>query len=182
MITNEILLYAQIGPIVLFVFTLFSIYKTLGESKDATNQVLKDNIALLKDKLMLLKEESPDVLVERYAKRVKLSEEELKRTLSDKEASDEQKVSAQKNLTDAFSEMNILRCKLDMANSKLDEYSCPYCRSELIERSFASESMEDDMGREHEVDHEWARYECGYSVTDGFVNIKCPNSAQRIRP
>jgi septal ring factor EnvC (AmiA/AmiB activator) len=182
MITNEILFATQVISIVGFVIVLLSIYRVLVDSKEAANQALKENIALLKDRLAASQAESPDVLAEKLAKRVKVLEEELTRTSADMLASAEDKAAAQSNLDEVRVEVATLRRKIEIAKLELDDYLCPFCRAGLSERRFAVEMVEDDHGREHEIDHDFTQFECGYTVCDGFIESACPKSVQRSRP
>jgi len=89
-INTEVLLWTQIASIIVFLGTLFGLYKVLIEQKDATIQLQKENIAYLKDQLADAKAKSPDLLAQTLASRIKLLEEELKRLVQDNSSTQEQ--------------------------------------------------------------------------------------------
>jgi predicted restriction endonuclease len=76
-ITIDTLFWVQIGSILTFVFTVFTLYKLLVSQKDAT-------IELLKTRCESLSETKPDVLVERMGKRLVLLQAELEKAENEK--------------------------------------------------------------------------------------------------
>ena len=72
MITTETVFWTQVASIIGFVAALFVLYRVLVEQKDATIQLQKENISYLKDQLTEAKLQSPDVLAQSLASRVKI--------------------------------------------------------------------------------------------------------------
>lgn len=70
--TTDLIFWTQIASILVFVGTLFGLYGVLVSQKDATIELLREQIAHLKS-------QSPDALLESVAKRYKLAVEEIER-------------------------------------------------------------------------------------------------------
>lgn len=172
MITTEIIFWTQIGSIVGFLLLLFVLYRLLVEKKEATIQLQRENIALLKDKLADAKLQSPDVLAQSLAGRVKLFEEELKRLEQDKFSTVEQVAAKEVELVQARSEAEAMTKKIVHARELLRDYLCPHCGALLVERAYHSEMVEYE-GRELDVDHDWSTFECGLEIVDGLEHHPC---------
>lgn len=82
--SNEIIFFTQIASIIIFIVSLFAIYRILVNQKDATIQLLKEKISDLKDKLAEARDSSPDNLSEMLSKRIQIYESELARLKEDK--------------------------------------------------------------------------------------------------
>jgi len=82
--SNEIIFFTQIASIISFIGALFLIYRTLVSQKDATIQLLKEQIIDLKDKLTEARNSSPDNLSEMLSKRIQIYEAELTKLKEDK--------------------------------------------------------------------------------------------------
>lgn len=173
--TIEIIFWTQIASIVGFVVASFILYRLLVEQKDATIQVQKENIAYLKDQLTEAKAQSPDVLAQRLASRVKLFEEEVKRLEQDKSSTQEQVNAKEVELNRARKEAEELTRKVLLARELLSDFLCPRCGAPLAEKACHSESVE-YQGREIDVDHEYAAFECGYEIVDGEIRGECKNA------
>lgn len=176
MITTETIFWTQIGSIVGFVIALFILYRLLVEQKDSTIQLQKENIAFLKDQLADAKLQSPDVLAQSLAGRVKLFEEELKRLGQDKTATEEQVTAKEAELAQARGEAEELTRKITQARELLHDYLCPHCGAPLVERAYHSESVE-YQGRELDIDHDWCSFECGLEIVDGLEKQHCKNQS-----
>lgn len=172
--TIEIIFWTQIGSVIAFVISLFVLYRLLVEQKDATIQVQKENIAYLKDQLAEARQQSPDVLAQKLASRVKLFEDEVKRLEEDKSSTQEQVAAKEAELKQARDEAEGLTKKVLHARELLRDFLCPCCGALLAERAYHSELVEYD-GREIDVDHEYTAYECGYEIVDGQVRGECRN-------
>jgi DNA repair exonuclease SbcCD ATPase subunit len=172
--SNEVLLFAQIASVVVFLIALFSIYQTLATQKDATIQVQKEQIELLKLQLQQALAQTPDIAVDALSKRVKNISEELSRLHKDNEASAEKIREKEHELAAANREMELVRGQIARAEDLLAEFSCPKCKAPMISREFAYESVEYN-GREVDVDHEHVSYECGYELADGIEVGRCGN-------
>lgn len=171
--TIETIFWTQVGSIVAFVVALFILYRLLVEQKDATIQVQKENIAYLKDQLSEAKLQSPDMLAQKLANRVKLFEEEVKRLEEDKSSTQEQVEAKETELRQAREDADQLTKKVLHARELLSDFLCPHCGAPLAERAYHSELVEYE-GRELDVDHEYTAYECGYEVVDDEVRNQCP--------
>lgn len=174
MITTEIVFWTQIVSNVAFVVVLFILYRVLVEQKDATIQLQKENIAYLKDQLTEAKSQSPDVLAQSLASRVKLLEEELKRLEQDKSSTQEQVKEKVAELNQAREEAEELTTKVLHARELLSDFFCPHCGAPLVEKAYHSEIVE-FKGREIDVDHEYTVFECGYKIVDGEAKGRCKN-------
>jgi chromosome segregation ATPase len=170
--TTETIFWTQIASFVGFVVALFILYRLLVDQKDATIQLQKENIAFLKDRLADAKIQSPDVLAQSLAGRVKLFEEELKRLIQDKTATEEQVAAKEAELARARGEAEALTKKVLQARDLLHDYLCPHCSAPLAERAYHSEMVE-YQGRELDVDHDWSSFECGLEIVDGLEKHPC---------
>ena len=175
MVINDIIFWTQIGSIIAFVVALFVLYRVLVQQKDAAIQLQKENIAFLKDQLTKAQSQSPDVLAQSLAGRVKLLEEELKRIDQDKSSTQEQVKAKEMELKDARLQAEELTKKVLHAKELLSDFLCPHCGAPLAERAYHSESVE-YQGRGVDIDHEYTAFECGYELVDGEVRGKCKNS------
>nr|MDP2192034.1 hypothetical protein [Rhodoferax sp.] len=176
--TIEVIFWTQIASIIGFVVALFILYRLLVEQKDATIQLQKENIAYLKDQLTEAKSQSPDVLAQKLASRVKLFEDEVKRLDEDKTSTQEQIKAKEAELSRAREEAEELTKKVLHARELLSDFLCPHCGAPLAERAYHSESVE-YQGREIDVDHEYTAFECGYEIIDGEIKGKCKNSVAK---
>lgn len=171
--TIEAVFWTQVGSIVTFVVALFVLYRQLVAQKDATIQLQKENIAYLKDQLAEAQSQSPDVLAQKLATRVKLFEEEVKRLEDDKSSTEEQIQAKEAELKQARDEAEQLTKKILHARELLGDFLCPHCGAPLAERAYHSEVVE-YKGREIDVDHEYTVFECGYELVDGEPRRLCP--------
>lgn len=176
MITTEIIFWTQIGSIVGFLLALFVLYRLLVEQKEATIQLQRENIAFLKDKLADAKLQSPDVLAQSLAGRVKLFEEELKRLEQDKYSTAEQVAAKEVELAQARFEAEALTKKIVHARELLRDYLCPHCGAPLVEMAYHSEMVEHE-GRELDIDRDWSTFECGLEIIDGLERHPCKSQS-----
>ena len=182
MITTTTLSWTQIGSIIGFIVLMFVLYRLLVEQKEATIQGLKENIEFLKDRLAEAKAQSPDILAQGLATRIKLFEDELKRLNEDKTSTTEQVEAKEAELNQARIDAESLSKKIVQAKELLKEFLCPYCDSPLDERSYHSESVECDDGHEFDVDHDYSKFQCGYTIVDGITAHPCQvETANRIK-
>ncbi len=169
---NEVLLYGQIASILLFLGALFTIYRSLASQKDATIQVLKEQIELLKLQLEQAHSQAPDVAVEALSKRVKSLTEELSRLQHDASASADVVAGKERELERAQEEMDQLRDQVARAEKFFTGFSCPTCKAPMETREYHSEMVEYN-GRDIDIDHEFVTYECGLELSDGNVTRPC---------
>jgi predicted RNA-binding Zn-ribbon protein involved in translation (DUF1610 family) len=178
MITTELIFWTQIASVIGFVVLLFVLYRLLVDQKDATIQLQKENILYLKDQLADAKQQSPDVLAQSLAGRVKLYGEELSRLLENKTSTDEQVATKEAELKQARSEAESLTKKILHARELLLEFLCPHCGAPLIEKAYHSEMVE-YQGREIDVDHNWSLFECSMEIVDGIERHPCKGKSPR---
>ncbi|WP_426993358.1 hypothetical protein [Methylomonas sp. CM2] len=165
----------QIGSIITYVIALFVLYRVLVEQKDATIQNLKEQINSLKDQLVDARSQSPDVLAQNLANRIKLLEQELERLQHDKSASQEQVKAKEMELNQVRAEAANLSEKVQQARKSLSDFLCPHCGARLIEKSYPSELVwSGNKGTCYE--YELTVFECGYAVQDGEMIKECSKS------
>lgn len=114
--SNEIIFFTQLATIVFFILSLFAIYRILISQKDATIQLLKEQISDLKEKLIEARNSNPDILSEMLSKRIQIYESELSRLKEDQ--------NSDKHLIDIIEErLKIARdesIKLETINKKIE--------------------------------------------------------------
>lgn len=169
---NEVLFYGQIASIVLFLGALFTVYRSLASQKDATIEVLKEQIELLKLQLEQAHSQAPDVAVEALSKRVKSLTEELSRLQRDASASADVVAGKERELERAQKEMDQLRDQVARAEKFFTGFSCPTCKAPMETREYHSEIVEYN-GRDVDIDHEFVTYECGLELSDGKETRSC---------
>lgn len=74
----ELLFYTQIGSILLFIISLFVLYRLLVEQKDATIQFLEKQLQAFKD-------DPSDIMLTKLSERVRIASDEVERLAKDKE-------------------------------------------------------------------------------------------------
>ena len=168
---------AQITSILVYVATLFGLYRLLVSQKDATIEAVREQNELLKEKLSVAEAESPSVLAARLSKRIKLLEGELRRLADDQDSNEQLIKERERELTQVRSEVERYRVELEKAREVLSEYGCPYCGARLA----AMEYYPDIAlvgGREIDFEHERISYECGLDIQDGEETSPCPHSEE----
>ena len=182
--SNDTIFWTQIASIVVFVLSVFGLYRLLIEQKDATIQFLKETNSSLKDQLAEARNSTPDVLAQSLSGRLKLLEGELERLSQDKNANHELVQRKEEELKVARQKVEELKTQVSLAQELLTDFLCPHCGAALAVREYHSESVE-YQGREIDVDHDYSAYECGYSVLDGKPNSPCnaniPRPASAIK-
>jgi len=168
----DTLFWTQIGSILTFVLALFGLYRLLVDQKDATIQLLKEQITSLKDQLTEARSSTPDILARSLHERAKQLEDELKRLYADKSISLDVINSKESELTTAHNQLDELKRQIDLAKELLNDFICPHCGAPMLRRDYASESIE-YKGREIDIDHEFSEYDCGYSTLDGEQRTPC---------
>lgn len=169
---NETIFFTQIASIIAFIVTLFVLYRVLVNQKDATIELLREQVSMLKGQLTDARQESPDIVAKKLSDRVNLVTEELSRLHQDKTA-DEAKINAKEaELTIAQQQLSDLKEQLEYAQEIAEEYFCPKCKAPLTSREFHSVPVE-FHGREYEEDHEFTSFECGLSFSDGEEVSPC---------
>lgn len=81
----ETIFYTQVASIIVFILSLFVLYRILVQSKDATIETLKSQICYLETKVKDLVETSPDILLQRMERRTTLLTDELELAEKEKE-------------------------------------------------------------------------------------------------
>ncbi|WP_321368313.1 hypothetical protein [uncultured Desulfuromusa sp.] len=170
----ETIFYTQIGSIVGFIIALFVLYRVLVSAKDAKIELLKEKILGLREALESQKETSPDILADRYSKRVKLLTEELERLAEDQSTNEAEIKTKENQLIEERQKLTELEAQMERAQELMSEYFCPYCKAPMEIRQFHSELV-CYGGRELDVDHEFVVFECGLELADGRESRPCKN-------
>lgn len=176
--SNDTIFWTQIASIVVFVLSVFGLYRLLIEQKDATIQFLKETNSSLKDQLAEARNSTPDVLAQSLSGRVKLLEGELERLSQDKNANHELVQRKEEELKVARQKAEELKTQVSLAQELLTDFLCPHCGAALAVREYHSECVE-YQGQEIDVDHDYSAYECGYSVLDGKPDSPCKANTPR---
>ena len=112
MITLETVFAVQVGSLIAFVVALFVLYRVLVHQKDATIELLRENVAFLNDRLALAESQSPDVLAQALSDRVKTLEDELRRLGNDYTATKAQVAAKEAELADVERQASELTARL----------------------------------------------------------------------
>lgn len=169
---DDVGFYLPIASIVVFVFALFGIYRTLVSQKDAAIQALEKENGFLKLQLVQAKLQSPDVVAQALASRIALLSEELSRLESDTAVRAEAIKDKQCELERAKSELDDLRAQVARAEHLFSDFSCPKCKALMDSREQYTQVvqyMDDGVDIEHEI----IRYRCGYEMIDGAEVASC---------
>lgn len=164
--------YVQLASIIVYVFTIFGLYKLLTSQKDATIQAKDAQIELLKLQLEQSEANTPDVLVSSLSARINTVIDELSRLETDNQINTQEVTKKKKELETAHQELEILRAQITRADELLDSFSCPQCKAPLISRMYSCEIVEHG-GRGFDIEHERVLYECGLELRDGEEASKC---------
>lgn len=170
--TLEMIFFTQLASVFAYVGALFVLYRVLVSQKDATIQLLKEKNEFLELKLTDASQSEPDILAHALSERVKLLHGELGRLSEDKERNREEIAQKERELDQARREAGELSRQIAKAHDLMKEFFCPHCGAPMDERAFQSESVEYE-GHEIDIDHEYVRYECGYSLIDGAESRPC---------
>ena len=137
--SNTTIFCIQMASLLIYIGTLFILYKLLVSSKDATIETLKERIEQLKENLELEKNMSPDVLAEKLSARIKTFEEEMSRLSKDQQANQEVIKTKQAELAGARNELEVLETQMEEAQEILKEFLCPYCKAPMTIHDYGSE-------------------------------------------
>ena len=163
--SNEFIFYTQLASILMFVGTVFALYKLLVSQKDATIEALRERIATQQDRMTF---ESSDALNERHSKRISLLSDELTRLSADKETNAELiKVKAEE-LTGAKEMYERLQTLVMHTSGMSISYFCPVCEEPTLECTEAKQMFSPEKS-------EYLRvvYSCGYSAVNGMKASEC---------
>lgn len=166
--TNDIIFFTQLVSIVVFVFTVFGLYRLLVNQKDAVIQLQNEKVEYLKLQLEIAKSSSPDILVDRLSKRVDMLKNELVSLSSDHDTSKEALTQKEQEISRYEIEMHKLNQQIIQAKELLEGFTCPYCESPMAEHTFNSEQV-----GHLDVDHEYIAYECGLTIVDNYEKSPC---------
>lgn len=166
--TNDIIFFTQVVSIVVFVLTVFGLYRLLVNQKDAVIQLQNEKVEYLNMQLETAKSSSPDILVDRLSKRVELLKKELDSLANDHDTSKEVLAKKEKEIANYENEIFKLNQQIVKAKSLLEDFICPYCESPMVEHTFSSEIVQDI-----DVEHEYTAYECGLIIIDNYEKNPC---------
>jgi hypothetical protein len=161
-----------IVPIAAFVFGVLAFLHTLLiKRKEATIEAQEKELARLKLLLEEAKNNSPDILADRYVKKINRYENELKELMKESEADSAKITETLEALQAERIKVALLSEQMNTAIEVLSEYeyfkeqfSCPFCGAEVT--TLASED-----------DSFYTAYACGYS--DGsHLSSPCPHDPE----
>jgi len=168
--SNDIIFYTQISTIIVFIITLFGIYRSLVSQKDGVIELLREQIKQCEAKISELNTQSPDILAKTLSERIAITTMEIDRLRLDggkhKEEIERKEVELSKSkeqimaLAELIVETNLV---------------CPHCNSPLSQRGVYPIYGEIN-GREYEADAEYSVYECGLIIRDGIEEFPCKNT------
>ena len=172
--SNNILFFTQVASIILFVSSLFVLYRLLVKQKDATIELLRERLNWVDQQLQIAKENSPDILVKTLSERGKILEEEVKRLALDRETNQaeiqekEEEIEHIRKVAIEIKEvMQEIKRRYDELKKKIDV--CPYCESSLIELKDVHDANWTGSHR---------KYDCGYTILDGERVYFCPSDPE----
>ncbi|MFW1459629.1 hypothetical protein ACEV75_18380 [Vibrio parahaemolyticus] len=167
---TEVVFYTQVFSIVGFVIALFAIYRSLASQKDATIELLREQLKSRDITIQELKALSPNELAKSLSDRVDIMMSEIKRLRSDDSLN-------QDLINKKESELALVRAEVSKLSGIMEEYNlvCPSCSSPLLRRDF--HTVYGYCGdKEMEADIEYVEFECGLSMNDGSVTTPCENA------
>ena len=174
---TETIVGIQIITFLGYLGTVFGLYRLLVNQKDSTIEMLRTQCELLKTNLESAEKNAPDNLLLRLDQRKNILERELESLSLE---SNKKREELQQEIGILSKKKDELEDEVHYVNTILEKYSCPHCSSNLLDKGYAVESAESDDGREYEIEHEWASFECGYKEADGIETSPCP-SRESIR-
>lgn len=164
--STEVVFWTQIASLLVFIISLFVLYRILVSTKDATIELLREKILNLEKKLEDAQTQGPDVLAEKLSRRVTILSQELERLSRDQDKNKTEIAQREEKLREAKEQLASLKEQMERARELLDEYLCPNCKSPMITRDCREEYFDYD-GRDISIDHEFVEYECGFAMADG---------------
>lgn len=137
-------------------------------------ETLKEKNDWLETQLNERRNYSPDILAQRLSDRLKMQSEELERLHSDSEINQELIKQKERELRTTKQSIAELQSQLMVARNFLQEngLACPICGSPLESVELVMEPII-YQGRDMDIEHEIARYSCGYEITEGQVIAEC---------
>lgn len=165
--TNNLIFYTQLISIVVFLISLFSIYRLLVDQKDSVIQLLKERITEKEERILALESQTSDALTTALSARVEITLKEIKRLKDDGDQHKDQ-------LDKKENELQALLHRLDSLSSliKDSDLVCSKCGEPLNHRSIYPIYGHMD-GREIEADGEYIEYSCGRTIRDGKEMTPC---------
>ncbi|MCF8009598.1 MAG: hypothetical protein K9K32_07500 [Halanaerobiales bacterium] len=159
---NNTIFYTQISSIIIYVGTVFFIYRLYVRSKDATIETLREEKEFLKTKIDELEKNTPGNILKRFSERINILENEINRLSEDKEKN-------KKLIEEKKGQIKKLKEKQEAMKELYIGLVCPICEAPLTQKS-----TEEYWGREGiEGVYEIEEYECGTVIVDGDILEKC---------
>jgi hypothetical protein len=168
--SNDAIFYTQLGSGVVYVLTLFGIYRLLVEQKDSVIQLLKERLADKESKIQELESQTPDALTSALSSRIDVILKEVARLKTDGDKYQEEIAMKEEELRALSSRLADLSTLLQESN--LSHLVCKKCGAPLSQRSCGTRSDYID-GREVEYEVEYTEYECGLAIQDGKEVSPC---------
>jgi hypothetical protein len=117
---NQLIFYTQIGSILLYLVSLFVLYRLLVEQKEATIQLLKEKADWLQKQLDIAKQESPDVILKKLEDRIHIYSNEIARLSKDKESNEALIKEKSENLEQTETMMKVTRDYVSNLNGYIE--------------------------------------------------------------
>jgi len=165
--SNDIIFFTQIASIVLFILTLFGLYRILVSQKDGVIELLREKLKQQEDKISDLQAQSPDVLAKTLSARIEIAVKEIERLKRDGDKHIEEIEEQEAKLHKSQAQLSALTELI--ADTDL---VCPHCNSPLSQRGCHTVHGYVN-GREAEADIEYSEYECGLITEDGREVSPC---------
>jgi hypothetical protein len=171
--STDVIFYTQLISIIAFIGALFVPYKVLVAQKDASIELLKQEIEALKRKLGDAESQSPDVLVTALSSRVEIAKAEILRFKQDGDAH-------LIEISEKETQLHRLEEKLTVLLELIEdsELVCPKCKSPLAMRG--SHTIYGHInGHECDADIEYLEYECGFATDGGEEKSPCAGQSNK---
>lgn len=164
---NDTIFYTQIASIVIFLISIFALYRLLIDQKDSVIQLLKERLADKDAKIQELETQTPDAITSALSSRIEVAIKEISRLKEDggkHQDEIQRKETELLALKDRLTSLSVLIADSDLI--------CNKCGSPLSQRVFHT-IYGDVGGREVEADVEYIEYECGRTLQDGAERSPC---------
>lgn len=122
--SNNAIFFTQIASVVVFVFALFGIYRSLVSQKDGVIDLLREQLKHKENQVKELYAQSPDVLAKTLSERIDIATKEIERLRSDGDKHKEEIEKKQEELATSKEQLGTLGSLIEDT-----DLVCPHCRS-----------------------------------------------------
>lgn len=165
--SNNTIFFTQIASIIVFILTLFGLYRILVSQKDGVIELLREQLKQQENKISDLRAQSPDVLAKTLSARIEIAVKEIERLKQDGDKHVEEIQEKEAELHKSQSQLSALT-ELITDTDRV----CPHCNSPLSQRGCHT-IYGVVNGREAEADVVCSEYECGLATRDGEEVSPC---------